>query len=97
MKGFVLCVAVTLGILVSNLVVAQESRVIEAPPSQVVIDGSVVTPETASATTYSGECCCKPTLVGMSRTAVRQTVSRGRSTVRTLWNKRPHLRRCRCC
>lgn len=97
MKGFVLCVAVVLGILVSNLVVAQESQVIEAPPSQVVIDGSVVTPETTSTTTSSGECCCKATLVGMSRNAVRQAVCRGRQTVHTLWSKRPHLRRCRCC
>jgi hypothetical protein len=94
MKGFVLCVAVGLGILVSNFVIAQEVSAPQ-PPTPVVIDGSV-TPE-ATATTSSGECCCKPTLVGMSRTAVQKAVSRGRSTVRTLWSKRPHLRRCCRC
>lgn len=93
MKGFVLCVAVGLGILVSNFVVAQEASSPQ-PPTPVVIDGSVDTGTTA--TTSSGE-CCKPTLVGMSRTAVQKAVSRGRSTVHTLWSKRPHLRRCRCC
>lgn len=97
MKGFVLCVAVALGIFVSNFVVAQESQVVEAPPAQTVIDGSVVESiETTVAT--AAQCCCKPTLVGMSQHAVRQAVCRGRQTVRTLWSKRPQLlRRCRCC
>ena len=96
MKGFVLCVAVVLGILVSNVVVGQQSTVQSPTP---VIDSSVTVeaPATTVSTSSGGECCCKATLVGMSRNAVRQAVCRGRQTVHTLWSKRPHLRRCRCC
>lgn len=97
MKGFVLCVAVALGVIVSNVVVGQQATT--PSPTPVVIDGSVApaAPVTTTSTSSAGECCCKPTFVGMSRHAVRQTVCRGRQTVQTLWSKRPHLRRCRCC
>lgn len=102
MKGFVLCVAVILGIFVSNIVIGQESTT----QSPVVIDGSI-TPDSAGACT-SGSCSVQPTLIGMSRHAVKHTVERGRCvaqhtvghlrhTTKTIWSKRPHLRRCKCC
>lgn len=99
MKGLILCVAVVLGIVASNLVIAQETS-----PAPVVIDGSVID---ATSECSGGSCAVQPTLIGMSRHAVKhtvergrcvaqQTVSRGQQFAKTVWNKRPHLRRCKC-
>lgn len=100
MKGFVLFVAVVLGVLVSNVTIGQES----SQPTPVVIDGSVspapsAPSVTAPAIATTESCCCKQqTLLGMSQQAVRKTVARGRCVAKTLWSKRPHLlHRCRCC
>lgn len=104
MKGFVLFVAVVLGILVSNVTFGQQAAI---QPTPVVIDGSVSpapsTPSAPSVTaptiTTAESCCCKQqTLVGMSQQAVRKTVARGRCMAKNLWSKRQHLlHRCRCC
>jgi len=98
MKGFVLFVAVVLGVLVSNVTIGQKAT---TQPTPVVIDGSVspAPSVTAPAIATTESCCCKQqTLVGMSQQAVRKTVARGRCVAKTLWSKRPHLlHRCRCC
>ena len=69
MKGFVLFVAIVLGVLVSNVTIGQES----SQPTPVVIDGSVspapsAPSVTAPAIATTESCCCKQqTLVGMSQ------------------------------
>lgn len=98
MKGFILCVAVVLGILVSNVTFGQATQ--QPAPTPVVIDGSVSPAPSATATTAvcATDCCTKQqTLVGMSQHAVKHTIARGRCVAKTLWSKRPHLRRCKCC
>lgn len=99
MKGFVLCVAVVLGIFVSTIAFGQEPASSSQPaPTPVVIDGSTSSTTTATATTSScGTCCKQQTLVGMSQHAVKHAVARGRCVAKTLWSKRPQLRRCKCC
>lgn len=109
MKGFILCVAVTLGIVVSNAAFGQTTSPSTLNESESGAKSvAPVTSGTVIASHCDCNCCnCGVSAIGMSQRAVKHTIDRGRcvvqnvacrtrGVVQNVWHNRPRLRQCRC-